>query len=185
VAAKHVMRYLKGTMDYGLSYDGDHDFTLSGYTDANWAGSVANRKSTSRCCFSLGSAMISWKSRKQSSIALSTVEAEYIATCSTTCEAIWLRKLLAGLFDLEMREIAILCDNQRCIKMTKNLVFHDRSKHIEIRYHFIRNMVQRGALKLQYISRDEQVADVMTKPLSHVKFEHFRDKLGIVRKDLP
>ena len=71
VAAKHVMRYLKGTMDYGLSYDGDHDFTLSGYTDADWAGSTADRKITSRCCFSLGSAMILWQSRKQSSILLS------------------------------------------------------------------------------------------------------------------
>jgi hypothetical protein len=185
VAAKHVMRYLKGTMDYGLSYDGDHDFTLSGYTDADWAGSVADRKSTSGCCFSLGSAMISWQSRKQSSIALSTVEAEYIAACSASCEAIWLRKLLTGLFDLEMRATAILCDNQSCIKMTENPVFHDRSKHIEIHYHFIRDMVQRGALKLQYISTDEQVADVLTKPLSRVKFEHFRDKLGIVRKDPP
>jgi hypothetical protein len=79
-----------------------------------------------------------------------------------------------------MRATAILCDNQSHIKMTENPVFHDRSKHIEIHYHFIRNMVLRGALKLQYISTDEQVADVMTKPLSHVKFEHFQDKLGIV-----
>jgi hypothetical protein len=90
VVAKHVMRYLKGTIDYGLSYDGDHDFTLSGYTDADWAGSVSNRKRTSGCCFSLGSTMISWQSRKQSSISLSTVEAEYIAACSASCEAIWL-----------------------------------------------------------------------------------------------
>jgi hypothetical protein len=114
--------------------------------------------------------MISWQSRKQSSIALSTAEAEYIDACSASCEAIWLRKLLTGLFDLEMRA-AILCDNQSCIKMTENPVFHDRSKHIEIHYHFIHDMVQRGALKLQYISADEQVADVMTKPLSRVKFE--------------
>ena len=84
-----------------------------------------------------------------------------------------------------MRATAILCDNQSCIKMIENPMFHDRLKHIEIRYHFIRDMVQRGALKLQYISTDEQVVDVMTKPLSRVKFEHFRDKLGIVRKDLP
>jgi hypothetical protein len=86
---------------------------------------------------------------------------------------------------LEMRATAILCDNQSCIKMTENLVCHDRSKHIEIRYHFICDMVQRGALKLQYISKDEQVSDVLTKPLSRVKFEHFQDKLGIVRKDPP
>jgi hypothetical protein len=185
VAAKHVMRYLKGTMDYGLSYDGDHDFTLSGYTDADWAGSIVDRKSTSECCFSLGSTMISWQIRKQSSIALSTAEAEYIATCSASYKAIWLRNLLTGLFDLEMRAIVILCDNQSYIKMTENPVFYDRLKHIEIRYHFIRNMVQRGALKLQYISMDEHVVDVLTKPLSRVKFEHFRDKLGIVQKDPP
>jgi hypothetical protein len=84
------MRYLKGTMDYGLSYDGDHDFTLSGYTDADWAGSIANKKNTSGCCLSLGSAMISWQSRKQSSIALSTTEVEYIVACSARCKAIWL-----------------------------------------------------------------------------------------------
>jgi hypothetical protein len=185
VAAKHVMRYLKGTMDYGLSYDGDHDFTLSGYTDANWAGSVADRKSTSRCCFSLGSAMISWQSRKQSSISLNTVETEYIAACSTSCEAIWIQKLLTVLFYLEMRATAILCDNKKCIKMIENHVFHNMSKHIEIRYHFIRDMVQRGALKIQYISTDEHVADMLNKPLSHVKFQHFRDKLGIVQKELP
>jgi hypothetical protein len=173
VVAKHVMRYLKGTMDYGLSYDEDHDFTLSGYTDSDWAGSVADRKRNFGCCFSLGSTIISWQSRKQSSIALSTAEAEYIAACSASCEAIWIRNLLTGLFDLEMRAIVILCDNQSCIKMIENLVFHDRSKHIEIRYHFIRDMVQRGALKLQYISMDEQVTDMLTKPLSRVKFEHF------------
>jgi hypothetical protein len=88
VATKHVMRYLKGTLDYGLSYDGDHNFTLSGYTDSDCAGSVSDRKSTSGFCFSLGSTMISWQSRKQSSISLSTAEAEYIAACSASCEAI-------------------------------------------------------------------------------------------------
>jgi hypothetical protein len=84
------MRYLKGTIDCGLSYDGDHDFTLSGYIDADWVGSVSDMKSTSGCCFSLGSAVISWQSRNQSSIALITAEAEYIVSCSASCEAIWL-----------------------------------------------------------------------------------------------
>jgi hypothetical protein len=155
VAAKLVMRYLKGTIDYGLSYDGDHDFTLSGYTDADWEGSVSDRKITSGFFFSLGSTMISWQSRKQSSIALNTVEVEHIVACSTSCEAIWLQKLLTDLFDLEMRATLILCDNQSCIKMIENPLFHDRSKHIEIRYDYIRDMVQRGALKLQYISTYE------------------------------
>jgi hypothetical protein len=185
VVAKHVMRYLKGTLDCGLNYDGDHDFILSEHTDSDWAGSVSDRKSTSGCFFSLGSAMISWQSRKQSSIALSTAEAEYIVACSASYEAIWLRKLLTGLFDLEMEATTILTDNQSCIQMTENPILHDRSKHIEIRYHYIRDMVQRGALKLKYVSTDEQVVDVLTKPLSRVKFEHFRDKLVIVRKDLP
>jgi hypothetical protein len=185
VATKHVMRYLKGTLEYGLYYNGDHGFRLFGYTDSDWDGSVSDRKSTSKCCFSLGSAMTSWQSRKQSSVALNTTEVEDIAACSASCEAIWLQKLLTGLFDLEMEATVILCDNQSCIKMTENYVFHDKSKHIEIRYHYIRDMVQRRAIKLQYVGTDEQVADVLTKPLSRVKFKHFRNKLGVVRKDLP
>jgi hypothetical protein len=118
VAAKHAMRYRKGTLDFGLCYNGDHDFRLIGYTDSDWVGSVSDRKSTSGCCFSLGSAMTSRQTRKQSTIALSTAEAEYIAACSASCEAIWLRKLLTGRFDLEMEATVILCDSQSCIKMT-------------------------------------------------------------------
>jgi hypothetical protein len=111
VAAKHVMRYLKGTSDYGLCYTGDCDFRLYGYTDSDWVGSASDRKNTLGCCFSLGSAMTSWQIRKQSSISLSTTEAEYIAACSTICESIWLRKLLIGPFDMEMEATMILCDN--------------------------------------------------------------------------
>jgi hypothetical protein len=173
VVAKHVMRYLKGMLDYGLCYTGDNEFRLYGYIDSDWAGSTSDKKSTSGCCFSLGLAMTSWQSRKQSSIALSTAKAEYIAACSASGEAIWLRKLLTGLFNLEMEATMILCDNQSCIKMTENPVFHDKTKHIEIRYHYIRDMVQKGAVKLQYVGTNVQVADLLTKPLSHVKFEYF------------
>ena len=141
VAAKHVMRYLKGTVDYGLSYIGDHDFRLYDYTDSDWALSVSDIKSTLGGCFSLGSAMISWLSRKQFSVALSITEAKYIAACSTSCEAIWLRKLLSSLFNPEMDATVILCDNQSCMMMTENPVFHDKTKHIEIRYFYIRDMV--------------------------------------------
>ena len=105
------MRYLKGTIDFGLYY------ILYGYIDVDWAGSVSDRKSTSGGCFCLGSAMISWFSKKQSNVALSTAEAEYIAACSASCEAIWLWKLMPGLFDLELDNTVILCDNQSCIKM--------------------------------------------------------------------
>jgi hypothetical protein len=129
--------------------------------------------------------MTSWQRRKQSNIALSTTEVEYIASCSSSCEAIRLRKLLTGLFDMEMEATMILCDNQSFIKMTENPMFHDKRKYIEICYHYICDMVQKGDVKLQYFCIDEQVAYVLTKPLSPVKFEYFQDKLGVVRKDLP
>jgi hypothetical protein len=99
--------------------------------------------------------------------------------CSTSSEAVWLQKLLAGLFDLELEATCIWCDNQSCVKLLENSVFHDKSKHIEIRYHYIIDMVQKGAVKLQYVATDEKITDVLTKPLSRVKFEYFRDKLGV------
>ena len=105
------MRYLKGTIEFGLYNDGNHDYRLYGYTDAYWAGSVSDKKSTSSGYFCLGYAMISWFSKKQSSVALSTVEVEYIAAFSSSCESIWIQKLMSGLFDLEMDTIEILCDN--------------------------------------------------------------------------
>ena len=88
-------------------------------------------------------------------MALSTFEAEYVATCSTSCEEVWLRKLLSNLFDLQMDATCIYCDNQSCVKLSKNPVFHDNSMHIEIKYHYIRDMVQRGAVKLQYVATEE------------------------------
>ena len=99
VAAKHVLRYLKGTIDYGLRYAGDCKFRLLGYTDSNWAGSFIDWKSTSGCCFSLGSAVIAWRSRKQTSVAISTTKAKYIVACETSGEAIWLWRMLSGVFD--------------------------------------------------------------------------------------
>ena len=95
----------------------------------------------------MGSGVISWFSRKQSCVALSTSKAEYVAAYSASCEAVWLRKLLSDLF-LQLDATCIYCDNQNCVKLSENLVFHDKSKHIEIKYHYIRDMVQRGAVKL-------------------------------------
>jgi len=183
VAVKHVLRYLKGTVDYGLRYEANQKFNLQGYVDSDWAGSAADRKSTSGCCFSMGSGVISWFSRKQSCVALSTAEAEYVAACSASCEAVWLRKLLSELFDLPLEATGVFCDNQSCVKLSENPVFHDRSKHIEIKHHYIRDMVQRGAVKLLYVATDEQIADVLTKPLARVKFEYFRERLGVLRID--
>ena len=124
--------------------------------------------------------MIAWRSRKQTSVALSTTEAEYIAACVASGEAVWLPKMLSGLFDLQLEATCIYCDNQSCIKLSENPVFHDKSKHIEIKYRYMRNMVEKGAVKLQYVATDEQIADVLTKPLSRVKLEYFIDKLGVV-----
>ena len=179
MAAKHVLRYLRGTIAYGLRYTSSGGVMLHGFTDSDWAGSPVDRKSTSGYCFSLGSAMISWSSRKQGSIAQSTAEAEYIAASDASKEAVWLRKLISGLFDDKMEATVIHCDNQSCIKLSENPVFHDRSKHIEMKYHFIRDMVQRNMIKLQYIATDEQVADILTKPLPLSKFVYFRGKLGV------
>ena len=115
-------------------------------------------------------------------MALSTAEAEYIAASMACCEVVWLRKLFSELFGHVLDTTVILCYNQSGIRLTKNLVFHDRSKHIDIRYHFIRDMVQRGAVRLDHIGTDEQVADILTKPLGKVKFLTFRERLGIVER---
>ena len=116
--------------------------------DSDWAGSAIDRKSTSGFLFSMGSGVISWFSRKQSCVALSIAEAEYVIACLASCEAVWLRKLRSNIFDLQFDATCIHCDNQSCIKLSKNLVFHDKSKHSEIKYHYIKDMVQRGAVKL-------------------------------------
>jgi hypothetical protein len=110
---------------------------LVGYSYADWAGNSVDRKSMSGCCFSLGSGAISWFNRKQKSIVLSSAEAEYMTSNLASCEAIWLQKLLMGLFDQVLDTTMIHCDNQSCIRLSEDLVFHDRSKHIEIRYHFL------------------------------------------------
>ena len=104
-----------------------------------------------------------------------------MAASQASGEAIWLPKMLVGLFGQEMSLTIIHCDNQSCIKLSENPVFHDRSKHIEIRYHFIRDWVQRGAVQLQYISTNDQVADILTKALPRSKHVFFRDKMGLVR----
>ena len=145
-AAKHVLRYLRGTVELGLKYTRSNDVRLSGFTDANWAGSSVDQKSTSGYCFSLGSGMTSWCSRKQNSVAPSSVEADYMAANTASCEAICLRTLLVNLLKEKMEATNILCDNQSCIKLFENPVFLDRSKHIDIRCHFIKDCVQHGAI---------------------------------------
>jgi hypothetical protein len=113
-------------------------------------------------------------------VALSTAESEYIALCVAIREAVWLRKLLPDLFGHEMDSTIIHCDNQSCVKLSENPVFHDKLKHIEIKYHYIKDKVQRKAVHVQYLSTHEQVVDVFTKPLARTKFEYFRERLCLV-----
>ena len=120
-------------------------------------------------------------------MALSTAEAQYVATCSASCEPVWLRKLLSDL-DLQMDATCIHCDNQSCVKLSENPLFHDKPKHIKIKYHYIRDMVQRGAVKLLYVAMEEQIADVLTNPLARLarlKFEYFRERLGVLQIEVP
>jgi hypothetical protein len=133
IAAKHVLRYLRGSIVYGLRYISNGGVLLHGYADSDRAGSSLDRKSTYGYCFSLGSTMISWSRKKQGSIAQSTAEAEYIATSNASREVVWLRKLLSGLFQERLEIIVIHCDNESCLKLIENPIFHDRSRHIEMK----------------------------------------------------
>eukprot|EP00253_Pinus_taeda_P027467 PITA_27467 len=132
ITANNHLRYLRGTITYGLRYIVGN-VSFHGYFDVDWASSVVDRKSTSGCCFSLGSASISWMSRKQKSVALRAAKAEYIVASMASCEVVWLRKLFSELFGHVLDTTVIYCDNQSGIRLSKNLVFHDRSKHIDIR----------------------------------------------------
>jgi hypothetical protein len=180
ITTKHVLRYIRGMLSYGLRYTSSNDIQLHGFTDLDWAGSVEDKMSTSGMCFNLGSAMISWDNMKQKYVALNTTKEKYIATCEACTEAVWLRKLISGLFDQVPYSNVIYSDNQSCMRLSKNPVFHDRSKHIEIKYYFICDKVQEGEVKIQYISTDEQVANILTKPLSRIKFAYLRDKMGLM-----
>ena len=144
IVVKHILRYLKGTVDYGLKYEANQNINVEGYLDSYWASSSIDRKSTSGCYFSMGLGVISLFSRKQSYVALSTAKAEYVAACSASCEAVWLWNLLSDIFDPQLDATCIHCDNQSCVKLSENPV--------EIKYHYIRDMVQKGAVKLQYVA---------------------------------
>eukprot|EP00253_Pinus_taeda_P002914 PITA_02914 len=180
-AAKHVLRYIQGTVEHGLLYTRGNDIRLSGFTDADWAKSSVDEKSISGYCFNIRSGMKSWCSRKQKSIALSSAKEKYMATSTTSYKAIWLKKLLVNLFNRRMDATRIMCDNLSCIKLFENPVFHDQSKHIDIRGHFVRDYVQRGVVQLSYTPTGEPVVDILTKALGRTKFVYFKEKMGMVR----
>eukprot|EP00253_Pinus_taeda_P024898 PITA_24898 len=147
---------------------------------SDWAGSVDDRKSTSGYVFHMGSGAISWASKKQSIVALSTAEAEYVAATAAACQAVWMRRMLRSLGQEQAKETVIFCDNSSAIALSKNSVFHKRTKHIDTRFHYIRELVNNGEIVLEHCRTQEQVADILTKPLDQKSFEFLRKCLGMI-----
>jgi hypothetical protein len=179
VAAKSVLRYLCGTVNYGILYTDVSDVTLAGFSDSDWAGNLDDRRSITGYAFNIGSGVIAWSSKKQSTVALSSCEAEYQALCAATCEAIWLRRLLKDAGKEQKNPTSIKSDNQSTIKLAYNPVFHKNTKHIDTQFHFVREKIQSKEIVVEYCKTCDNVADIFTKPLARVKFELFRGMLGV------
>jgi uncharacterized membrane protein YciS (DUF1049 family) len=179
VAVKRIFRYLKGTPNLGIWYPKESDFKLIGYTDSDYAGSVVDRKSTSGSCQFLGSRLVSWFSKKQQTVSNSTAEAEYIAAGSCCAQILWIRNQLRD-YGFVLDKIPILCDNTSAIAITNNPVQHSRTKHIDIRYHFIREHVMNGTVELFFIPTEEQTADIFTKSIDESTFTRLVGKLGML-----
>uniref|UniRef100_A0AAV1U0S8 Reverse transcriptase Ty1/copia-type domain-containing protein n=1 Tax=Peronospora matthiolae TaxID=2874970 RepID=A0AAV1U0S8_9STRA len=182
VAVKRIFRYLLGTKMHGICYKPNAKIGFRCYSDADWAGDLADRKSTSGYVFMLLGAPVSWGSKKQPSVSLSTSEAEYIALSLSIQEGKWIHRLLCEMMmatDKEGPELMIHEDNQSCIKMTKNPVNHGRAKHIDIKYHHIRDEVKRGEVKLKYCETSVMLADIMTKGLHGPHHKEMTATLGI------
>jgi hypothetical protein len=189
-AVKRILKYIKHTLQCGIFYEAKRQLQVHGYTDADWAGNVSNRRSTSGFMFSFGSGAVSWSSKKQPTVALSSTKAEYkgatIAACEAiaTCETIWLQKLLSNLGQSLDAPIVICCDNISSILLANNPVYHARTKHIEVHYHFIRKKVLAKEIDLIHVSTKDQVVDIFTKALGTNKLRKFRKMLGVLEVDL-
>ena len=179
-AVKRIFRYLKGTMNLGISYQRFESDDCVGFSDADWAGDVSDRKSTSGYCFKFGRSLISWRSNKQTCVALSTAEAEYVALAGAAQEAVWLKHLLSGLSVNCDGPMVIYEDNQAAISLSKHNKSHPKVKHISIKYHFIRDLVDNGDIFVKYCPTDVMLADIFTKSLTAEKFVKLRSLLGMV-----
>ncbi|XP_070014717.1 secreted RxLR effector protein 161-like [Nicotiana sylvestris] len=180
---KRIMRYLKGTADYALCYQGGKDLRLVGYSDADHGGDLDERKSTSGYVFLLSDRAISWSSKKKSCVSLSTMEAEYVALASATQEVVWLKKFLEHLLDIAETTKAVLvyCDSEAAISSTKDPKFHCKTKHIDIKYNYARDMVKRKVVNVKYVSTKDILADPLTKPLSRDAFVRHTRSQGLRR----
>ncbi|KAG7544127.1 GAG-pre-integrase domain [Arabidopsis thaliana x Arabidopsis arenosa] len=181
-AAKRVLRYIKGTLGFGVFYKRGVVGDLTVYTDSDYAGDIDDRRSTSGYAFLLGGGAVAWASKKQPVVTLSTTEAEFVAAAYCACQCVWMRRILEE-FGLEQSgSTTIMCDNSSAIKLSKNPVLHGRSKHIDVRFHFLRDLTKDGVVKLVHCGTNEQVADILTKPLRLEVFVRLREKLGVCNR---
>lgn len=178
-AVKRILKYLKGTINFGILYLSTEEPQLIGYSDADHAGDVETRRSTSGHIFKLCGGLISCE--RQKSVSISTMEAEYISASEAVRELVWLIRLLKELFMGELKKPLFFMDNDSAIKLIKNPEFHKRSKHIDIRYHFIREKYNQNLFILNYVSTHEMIADMFTKALAKDKFQYFRSLTGMTK----
>jgi hypothetical protein len=165
-AVKQILRYLKGTINCGLMFSGGNGAVeITGFTDSDLAGDSDDRRSTSGMAFYFNSILVSWSSQKQKTVALSSCEAEFMAATAAACQALWLRGLLIEMIGAEARPVKLYVDNKSAIALMKNPLFHGRSKHIDTRYHFIRECVESGKIQIEFVQTEEQRADALTKGL--------------------
>lgn len=177
-AGKRILRYIKKTLNFGLLYTKNSLDEMKFYSDADFAGDTNTRKSTSGFVVLSRENVISWSSERQHSVSLSTTESEYIAASQCVKELIWLRQLFNEILTKPMT-VTLFMDNQSAIRLVKNPEFHKRSKHIDIRYHFIREKYEENLFKLEYISTNNMLADIFTKALPAPKFNEMVKKLNI------
>eukprot|EP00253_Pinus_taeda_P032104 PITA_32104 len=178
-SAKRILRYVRGTVQFGIHYSAKAATLLVGFTDSDWAGDPDDRKSTAGYVFTLGSGPITWACKKQAAISLSSAEAEYRGAVEASKEALWLRQILSEFGFDQQHPTTLWCDNQSAIQLCKDPVQHQRSKHIELHMHFIRKLIHDHVLEVQYCSTDDQVADIFTKALTEAKFTKLRYMLGV------
>lgn len=177
IAAKRVLRYLKGTMDYGPTYSKESK-KLIGFADADWGGDLDERKSTSGYVFMMGGAPISWASRKQESVSLSTTEAEYISVCEAAKEYLWYTNMIQELGTYV--QVELLNDNSGCLQLSQNGGFHKRSKHIALRYQFLKDLVRNKQVTLRYCNTSVMLADILTKGLSADRTRDLCERMGLL-----
>ncbi|XP_073288417.1 secreted RxLR effector protein 161-like [Primulina huaijiensis] len=177
-AIKRILRYIAGTIDLGLWYTHDTNSNLVGFSDADWAGDLDDRKSTTGVCFYLGNNLISWHSRKQNCVSLSTAESEYVAAGSGCTQLLWMKQMIED-YGLKSEPLVMYCDNSSAINISKNLVQHSRTKHIDIRDHFIRDLVEKGLIRMEFFDNNNQLADIFTKALDFDRFSNLRKSLSM------